>query len=330
MDNQNPFLKGHPRYEQERRNGNQQQNGNVVLDNLLLRHPLIRRIQDNYKNAMDGMILDVNFQAPIGWGTEAVYLVTFAHIMQIIMNIPFGFSDYAYREPSIVLFIDSILHRRIMLGILRLIEPIFNLLNMFFGRANQMVWSFTSFIAVLFMLGNYIGFRYFFRIGRRNLRIRRQGGTKKRKGGNSKKKSSKKTQSKKSFTDTSLEMSDLHDLSTKTQTHISGKVKISNSKLDKETQNEMLLFIKKYITQVNDNKYKISLSGLDLIISIEDGKVTFDTEFSDKEKFDKISKEIFDKNKSVYAKYGVTEDDINNKIIEISNNKINFELIEMN
>jgi hypothetical protein len=65
---------------------------------------------------------------------------------------------------------------------------------------------------------------------------------------------------------------------------------------------------------------------LDLIISIEDGKVTFGTVFSDREKFNNISKEIFEKYKSVYAKYGVTEDDIQNKIDQLGNDKFKFDL----
>ena len=53
---------------------------------------------------------------------------------------------------------------------------------------------------------------------------------------------------------------------------------------------EMQEFIEEHLKQVNKNRYKMSFFGLDLIISIEEDKLTFDTEFSDKEKFDKISK----------------------------------------
>ena len=55
----------------------------------------------------------------------------------------------------------------------------------------------------------------------------------------------------------------------------------------------MQKFIEEHLIEVNKNRYKMSLSGLDLIISIEEDKVTFDTEFSDKEKFDK-SRELID------------------------------------
>ena len=105
---------------------------------------------------------------------------------------------------------------------------------------------------------------------------------------------------------------------TKTQT---GTVKIDKTILDEETQNEMQKFIEEHLIEVNKNRYKMSLSGLDLIISIEEDKVTFDTEFSDKEKFDKISKEIFEMNKSLYPE---TEEDIHNKMNELD--KINLEL----
>ena len=83
----------------------------------------------------------------------------------------------------------------------------------------------------------------------------------------------------------------------------------------------MQKFIEEHLIEVNKNRYKMSLSGLDLIISIEEDKVTFDTEFSDKEKFDKISKEIFEMNKSLYPE---TEEDIHNKMNELD--KINLEL----
>jgi hypothetical protein len=315
----NPFLRGHPRYDQEqrqRRNGNQQRNGNQEQnENILMNHPLVRGIQ----NGMDEMLFNINFQAPVSWRTEAVYLVTFAHVVQIIMNF-FGDLEHRYVEMSIIQFIGGIFQGEILIG--RLFTPIIQMLSIFFGYTSNMVWSFSSLFAVLFMLGNYLGFRYFFRNGLRNVRNRRYGGTK-RKGGNSKKKiSSKKTQSKK-FMDT---MSNLDDLSTKTEIHFSGKVKVSNSKEDQKIQNEMVSFIKKYVTQVNANKYKISLSGLDLIISIQDGKVTFGTVFSDREKFNNISKEIFQKYKSVYAKYGVTEEDIHSKIDQLSNEEFKFDL----
>jgi hypothetical protein len=314
----NPFLRGHPQYDEEqrqRRNGNRQQNENQQ-QNILIINPLVRRIQ----NGMDEMLFNINFQAPVSWRTEAVYLVTFAHVVQIIMNF-FGHQDHRYVEMSIIQFIGGILQGEILIG--RLFNPIIQLLGIFFAFTTNMIWSFNSFFAVLFLLGNYIGFRYFFRNGLRNIRIRRNGGTK-RKGGNSnKKKSSKKTQSKKSSMDTSFKM---NDLSTNTETHFSGKVKISNSKEDQKIQNEMVSFIKKYVTQVNANQYKISLSGLDLVISIEDGRVTFGTVFSDREKFNSISKEIFEKYKSVYAKYGVTEDDIQNKIDQLGNDKFKFDL----
>ena len=114
------------------------------------------------------------------------------------------------------------------------------------------------------------------------------------------------------------------DLSTQKQSNIktqTGTVKIDKTILDEETQNKMQKFIEEHLIEVNKNRYKMSLSGLDLIISIEEDKVTFDTEFSDKEKFDKISKEIFEMNKSLYPE---TEEDIHNKMNELD--KINLEL----
>ena len=115
-----------------------------------------------------------------------------------------------------------------------------------------------------------------------------------------------------------MDLSTQKQSNTKTQT---GTVKIDKTILDEETQNEMQKFIEEHLIEVNKNRYKMSLSGLDLIISIEEDKVTFDTEFSDKEKFDKISKEIFEMNKSLYPE---TEEDIHNKMNELD--KINLEL----
>ena len=84
----------------------------------------------------------------------------------------------------------------------------------------------------------------------------------------------------------------------------------------------MLKFIKENLIKMNDKQYKMSLSGLDLIILIEGDNITFDTVFSDKEKFNRISKEIFEMNKSFYA--GITEQEIHNKIDELS--KMNLQI----
>ena len=118
-----------------------------------------------------------------------------------------------------------------------------------------------------------------------------------------------------------MDLSTQKQFNTKTQTGFSGTVKIDKIILDEDTQNEMQKFIEEHLKQVNKNRYKMSFFGLDLIISIEEDKLTFDTEFSDKEKFDKISKEIFEMNKSLYAE---TEEDIHNKMNELD--KINLEL----
>ena len=183
-----------------------------------------------------------------------------------------------------------------------------------FNNPRQTTFSRMHYIdayAGLFMIAIYVAFRHF----RRN---RRQGGTKKKKRStkrSTKRKGGSKTQSRKG---TSL---DLTQSKIKTQTGFSGTVKIDKIILDKETQNEMQEFIEEHLIQVNKNRYKMSFSGLDLIISIEEDKLTFDTEFSDKEKFDKISKEIFEMNKSLYAE---TEEDIRNKMNELD--KINLEL----
>ena len=319
MNNQNPFLRGHPRYHRENRNFTE------------ISYPMIRRARDTvsrtYGNVRDAVF---SIRAPANFRNEAIYFSVYIHIVCLVAFL--AKPDWQIRHSNNVrIFTEYYIN---ILGFNRnldnfdrvmrlLIQPFFIVFQMFmttilnFNNPRETTFSGMHYInayAGLFMIAIYVAFRYY----RRN---QRQGGSNKtqskRKGSNktqSKRKGSNKTQSKKgSFT--SL------DLSTKTETHISGTVKIDKSNLDKETENEMRNFIKKNLIQVNDSKYKMSFSGLDLIISIEENNVRFYTEFSNKEKFYQISKEIFEINKSLYPE---TEEDIHNKMNDLD--KINLEL----
>ena len=319
MNNQNPFLRGHPRYHQENQN---------FTD---LSYPIIRRATDavsrTYGNVRDAVF---SIRAPANFRNEAIYFSVYIHIVCLVAFL--AKPDWQIRHSNNVrIFTEYYIN---ILGFNRnldnfdrvmrlLIQPFFIVFQMFmttilnFNNPRETTFSGMHYInayAGLFMIAIYVAFRYY-------SRNQRQGGSNKtqskRKGSNktqSKQKGSNKTQSKKgSFT--SL------DLSTKTETHISGTVKIDKSNLDKETENEMRNFIKKNLIQVNDSKYKMSFSGLDLIISIEENNVRFYTEFSNKEKFYQISKEIFEINKSLYPE---TEEDIHNKMNDLD--KINLEL----
>jgi cytochrome c556 len=112
---------------------------------------------------------------------------------------------------------------------------------------------------------------------------------------------------------------------------LTGSVRINKSKMMKYKNvfdDEMFEAIQKYITRVDKNTYKISQSGLDLIISIKGKNITLDTVFSDKDKFYEMSKKLFQENQSMYAQFGITEKDIINKMNEIIENKIelNFKI----
>ena len=295
MNNQNPFLRGHPRYHQENRN---------FTD---LSH---RRVRDAVASV----------RAPANFGREIVYFYAYLHLVFVII-----FSiDRRQVQPNFArhyfnVFFGSMISRDILTAIwFPFYGALLLLITGIQGRQSYHGVSLNNGYAGTFMIAIYLAFRYL----RRN---QRQGGSNKTQ---SKRKGINKTQSKRKDSNKkeSLKLEDvlldLQDLSTKTETHISGTVKVGDSNLDKETENEILKFIKENLIKMNANQYKMSLSGLDLIISIEGDNITFDTEFSDKAKFDKISKEIFEMNKSLYS--GITEQDIHNKIDEFS--KMNLEL----
>ena len=326
MSNRNQENRNQDNRNQENRN--QDNRNQESFTSLLLRHPIIRRsstaVSRTYDNARDAVL---NLRAPENLGTEMIY---FSVYLQIVCLVAFFVraDKHIAREGARVLrqyYLDILgsnrdldMHDRVMTVIF---QPFVLVFHMFmtalsrFENPRETTFSGMHYInayAGLFMIAIYVAFRHF----RRN---RRQGGTKKKKRkGGTKRKGGSKTQLRKG---TSLDLSTQKQFNTKTQTGFSGTVKIDKIILDKETQNEMQKFIEEHLKQVNKNRYKMSFFGLDLIISIEEDKLTFDTEFSDKEKFDKISKEIFEMNKSLYAE---TEEDIHNKMNELD--KINLEL----
>lgn len=266
-------------------------------------HPVVRRTTDTVSRTYREVV-SVSFHAPANLGREIVYFYAYLHLLFIVL--------YSIQRRDLILVMRGYFYGvRYLLNNPReffslILRPLFVILKCF--QTSIRGESYTGVFlkdgyTVTFMVAIYLAYRFL----KRGNRI--QGGTKKKGSGN-----------KESFEMEDLGL-DLQDLSTKSETHISGTVKVGKSNLD---ENEILKFIKENLIKMNDKQYKMSLSGLDLIISIEGDNITFDTVFSDKEKFEKISKEIFEMNKSLYAEFGITEQDIHNKIDEFS--KMNLEL----